>query len=130
MLTATFNFTQVVSLMTLAALNCLITMLLLMLVMIKSKAIGFCVTLGLPLGEKMDISELLWDKTFAILNILPGFHLLEKNVSMFFSNCTNNWQATFCKIHLFHTFWRCHSMLTNQSFFHTGYAVKRSEERK
>lgn len=87
MLTATFNSTQAVSLMTLAALNCPITMLLLMLVTIKSKDIGFCVTLGLLLGEKMATSELLWDKTFAILNILPGFHLLEKYV---FLNSTNN----------------------------------------
>ena len=87
MLTAIFNSTQVVSLMTLAAPNCPITMLLLMLVMIKSKDIGFCVTLGLLLGEKMATSELLWDKTFAILNILPGFHLLEKYV---FLNSTNS----------------------------------------
>ena len=72
-------------------------MLLLMLVMIKSKDIGFCVTLGLLLGEKMATSELLWDKTFAILNILPGFHLLEKNVSMFFSNCTNIDKQPFVK---------------------------------
>ena len=57
MLTVTFNSTQAVSLMTLAAQNCPITMLLLMLVMIKSKDIGFCVTLGLHLGEKMAISE-------------------------------------------------------------------------
>ena len=83
MLTAAFNVTQVVFLMTLAAQNCPITMLLLMLVTIRPKDIGFCVTLGLHLGEKMDISELLWDKTFAILNILPGFHLLEKYVTMF-----------------------------------------------
>ena len=89
MLTATFNFTQVVSLMTLAAPNCLTTMLLLMLVMIKSKAIGFWETLGLPLGEKMAISELLWDKIFAILNIMHGFHLLDDCIL----NYTNTWVA-------------------------------------
>ena len=86
MLTATFKCTQMASLMTLAALNCHITMLLLMLGMIRSKDIGFYVTLGLRLGEKMDISELLWDKTFAILNISHGFHSLEKYV---FFDCTN-----------------------------------------
>ena len=130
MLTAAFNVTQVVFLMTLAAQNCPITMLLLMLVTIKSKAIGFCVTLGLHLGEKMDISELLWDKTFAILNILPGFHLLEKYVSMFFNLYQELTSNLLENTHLFHTFSTHQSMHTNQSFFHTGYAFKRSQKRK